>query len=258
MRASRLHSSDKTIITRWIGDDKKVDRNESHKYSKRQDCRTYLHQKQKNDSYRAAIAASKQKQSSDCVNPTTLESNAQQRTDIDADADADADIVKINGDDGSDIDFEEMECVNKQKVNIVRYLLTFNEEDIHLTDLPPIELNKIIEAGQSFRLFLSQLHSPFKFWFHLNADLEKIDSIMSRLKYVRHFLFVMQSFHLNLRTIYCLYFSDFYYQNQSMLAQTPIPDEFLKIGMTCAAIYNSEWHRAKIVEILDNTVKVNK
>lgn len=41
-----------------------------------------------------------------------------------------------------------------------------------------------------------------------------------------------------------------------MMAQTAIPDEFLNIGLTCAALYNSEWHRGKIVDIYDDTVKV--
>lgn len=51
-------------------------------------------------------------------------------------------------------------------------------------------------------------------------------------------------------------FSDFYHQDQSKLAQTAIPDEFMEIGMTCAALYNSEWHRGRIVDIFDETVKV--
>lgn len=52
------------------------------------------------------------------------------------------------------------------------------------------------------------------------------------------------------------HFSDFYHQDQGKLAQTPIPDEFLEIGMTCAALYNHEWHRGKIVDIFDETLKV--
>lgn len=43
-----------------------------------------------------------------------------------------------------------------------------------------------------------------------------------------------------------------------MLAQKPIPDEILKVGLICDAMFNSEWHRGKIVDIMDETVKVNK
>lgn len=43
-----------------------------------------------------------------------------------------------------------------------------------------------------------------------------------------------------------------------MLIQTPIPDEFLKVGLTCAALFNKEWHRGKIIDIFGDTVKVKK
>lgn len=172
------------------GDDnvRKIHHNAPQKYSSRkpQDCRSYLRQQQNGTSRQSAHTAktpsiqSNRKQSNDCVIDAN-KFNAQNDADVD-----DADIVKLDdSDDDSVCDFEELKCGDKVKLNIARFLLTFDEEDIFLEDLPMIELDKIFESGRGFRLFLSQLHSPFKFWFQLNDNLEMIDSIMDRLKYVR-------------------------------------------------------------------------
>lgn len=164
-----------------------MNRNEPHKYSyqKSQDGRDYLHQQRNSkSSYRVAHTTtasiqSKHKQSNGCVIGATG-SNVRKY------ADADADIVKLNdSDDESDFDYGEMQFGNNNdKLNIARYGLTFDEENIHWQELPTMELDKIIETGRGFRLFLSQVHSPFKFWFQLNDNLETIDSLMERIKYV--------------------------------------------------------------------------
>lgn len=67
---------------------------------------------------------------------------------------------------------------------------------------------------------------------------------------------MIQFIHLGSVVIEISIFSDFYRQDQSKLAQTAIPDEFLEIGMICGAMFNSEWHRGKIVDIFEETVKV--
>lgn len=51
--------------------------------------------------------------------------------------------------------------------------------------------------------------------------------------------------------------SRFYYQDDHKIAKTPIPDEFIQIGMICAALFNSQWHRARIVDVFDTAVKVS-
>lgn len=103
--------------------------------------------------------------------------------DANADSDADSDIEKIGLDD-YDTDDEEHVYALKNKNNIARYLLTFNEESIHLGELPAVNLDEIIKPGQGFRLLLSQVHSPFKFWFQLKEHADSINSLMDRLKYV--------------------------------------------------------------------------
>lgn len=158
---------------------RKVNRNGPQQSSNRksQDCRSYLHQRQNGTSHQ-----SNGKQSSDCVNRAN-KANAHESADID-----DVHVVKLDdsddSDDESDYDFAELKCNDQAKANIARFLLTFEEEDIHLEGLPTMELDKIFESGRGFRLFLSQVHSPFKFWFQLNDNLEMIDSLMDRLKYV--------------------------------------------------------------------------
>lgn len=189
-RAPRNRILDKTIVNRWLmpggNNSQKINHNGPQQSSNRKpkDCRSYLHQQQNGTSHQSAhtTAASNQfdrKQSSDYVNHAT-EANAQESADID-----DVHVVKLDDSgDESDCDFEELKCNDQAKANIARFLLTFEEEDIHLEGLPTMELDKIFESGRGFRLFLSQVHSPFKFWFQLNDNLEMIDSLMDRLKYV--------------------------------------------------------------------------
>lgn len=196
---------DKTIITNWVGDKgvKRSNRSRpppptsssSPRTSQKptDDCRDYNHRQRYDRSSattKASIHAAPQKQSNGCAK----ESNAQKYADTAAAAaaapgdDMDADIVKfVDSDDESDYEYGPMQGGKRNnyndKFNIARYLLTFDEESIHLDDLATIALDKHIEPGRAFRLFLSQVHSPFKFWFQLNEHLEMIDSLMGGLKY---------------------------------------------------------------------------
>lgn len=134
----------------------------------------------------AATTQSDRKQSSDYANhangTAALES---------ADIDDEHVVVKLDdSDDESDCDLAELKCNDQAKANIARFLLTFEEEDIHLEGLPTMELDKVFESGRGFRLYLSQVHSPFKFWFQMNDDLDAIDSLMDRLKYVWYNSFI--------------------------------------------------------------------
>lgn len=203
-RAPNNRLLDKTIVNRMVvgGDNaRKLSQNGPQQSSNRksQDCRSYLHQRQNGTSRTATTASNRShgKQSSDCVNRANG-GNAQEFADID-----DVHVVKLDDSDGSDdesdYDFAELKCNDLAKANIARFLLTFEEEDIHLEGLPTMELDKIFESGRGFRLFLSQVHSPFKFWFQLNDNLEMIDSLMDRLKYVwcdANVVNSMQSMHL--------------------------------------------------------------
>lgn len=64
-------------------------------------------------------------------------------------------------------------------------LAQFGIDRIELSDsLPELNFSDRFKIGQSFRIFLSQIHSPYKFWFHLNEHSNDIDRLMSRLEYV--------------------------------------------------------------------------
>lgn len=183
-----IQPRDKTIITKLIGgggdksmhNAKKIHLNGPHSSQKAPDYRDFIHRRQSDSSFRGAHTTtasirSDQKQSNGCAIGAT-ESNGQKYADVNAD------VVKfVDSDDESDHDYGRMQRGNN-KANIARYLLTFDEENIHLGDLPTMDLDKTIEIGRGFRLFLSQVHSPFKFWFQLNDNLEEIDSLMSRIK----------------------------------------------------------------------------
>lgn len=187
VRGSVNRSLDRTIIPGFIGgvDAKKINHSDRNKIPNRkpQDCRNYLHQQQNGKARQSAHTTTRpiqsdRKQSIDSVNDAN-KFNGQNYADID-----DVDVVKLDdSDDDSVHDYAEFKCGDKVKLNIARFLLTFDEEDIYLEPLPMLELNQIFEPGRAFRLFLSQVQSPYKFWFQLNDHLEMIDSLMDRLKY---------------------------------------------------------------------------
>lgn len=62
-------------------------------------------------------------------------------------------------------------------------LLKFEEERIEFDKLPTVNFEETFEDGQSFRIFLSQIHSPYKFWFQLKDDAEQLNDLMSSLEY---------------------------------------------------------------------------
>lgn len=272
---------DKTVITNWLTADnsKKSKRNGPHKFvpnkennpimqigqanQKSRDHRRHpnhhqqqqQHQKQQDNSYQVASTTTTTIQSSDCVVPTKgvqhSHLDAEKCTDdVVAKNDAEAKNVESDSEDEVEIDID-------NKTKMARYLLTFNEENIYLVDLPAIKLEQIMQPDKSFRLFLSQVHSPFKFWFQLDENLEMIESLMDRLEYVLTFFLLFFLYNLFTLLFNNVDFSHFYYRDSSMMANTAIPNEFLEIGLTCAAMFNSQWHRGKIIDILDETVKVN-
>lgn len=142
-------------------------------------------QRQNDSLYRCASPTApsprfnQKQQSNDCNAPA----HRSQKNAADDDAETTDTIgLQIDSDDDSDCDYEEWLRRNGKKTSIAHYLMTFNDDNIHVGDLPSIELDKLIQPGHGFRLFLSQVHSPFKFWFQLNEHSEAIDSLMDRLE----------------------------------------------------------------------------
>lgn len=64
-------------------------------------------------------------------------------------------------------------------------LMLFDEDKIEFgVDLPEISVSEQFKPGQSFRIFLATIHSPYKFWFQLNEHSDQIGRLMSGLEYV--------------------------------------------------------------------------
>ncbi|XP_031629248.1 uncharacterized protein LOC116344710 [Contarinia nasturtii] len=78
---------------------------------------------------------------------------------------------------------------------------------------------------------ITQIHSPYRFWVHLKDDVEQIETLMSSMDY-------------------------YYTSDESMIAKRPIPETQLLVGRVCAALFDSQWHRAEIVEVLDKSLVV--
>lgn len=67
-------------------------------------------------------------------------------------------------------------------IDINCQLLLFDEECIEFDNLSRIKFNEHFATGQRFHIILSQVHSPYKFWFHMKDDAENVDSLMHGLK----------------------------------------------------------------------------
>ncbi|XP_055310115.1 uncharacterized protein LOC129573532 [Sitodiplosis mosellana] len=110
-------------------------------------------------------------------------------------------------------------------------LLLFDEHCIEFDNLPRIKFNQHFETGRKMRVFIAQIHSPYKFWFQLKDDGENIESLMNALEH-------------------------FYHSDDNMISKAPIPESYLTLGRICAAMYDTQWHRAEIIEVLDISLKV--
>lgn len=42
------------------------------------------------------------------------------------------------------------------------------------------------------------------------------------------------------------------------MAQKPIPDDYLTIGRFCVALFQEQWHRARIIDVFEISVKVTR
>lgn len=72
---------------------------------------------------------------------------------------------------------------SRSELEIDLTLLKFEEFRIEFGGLPTVNFEEKFVHGQSFRIFLSQIHSPYKFWFHLKEEEENIANLMSSLEY---------------------------------------------------------------------------
>lgn len=41
-----------------------------------------------------------------------------------------------------------------------------------------------------------------------------------------------------------------------MISKSPMPANYLQLGRICAALYDGQWHRAEIIDVFEESVKV--
>uniref|UniRef100_A0A1I8NSS4 HTH OST-type domain-containing protein n=1 Tax=Stomoxys calcitrans TaxID=35570 RepID=A0A1I8NSS4_STOCA len=97
--------------------------------------------------------------------------------------------------------------------------------------ISPCEIPEDVSVGNCMRIFVSEIHNPFRFWFHIHKDQHELDTLMHQIE---------------------RYYNDL---NQNELR---IPIACLNPGQICAALFNGMWHRGEIVAPpVNNTVKVS-
>ncbi|KAM7346217.1 tejas isoform 2-T2 [Cochliomyia hominivorax] len=116
------------------------------------------------------------------------------------------------------------------KTNV--FLLDFPDYTLpYGSKIIPYKLSEDITEGSCIKIFISEIHNPFKFWFHIYKDNHELDSLMYQIE----------------RYYSCLDTEDL-----------RIPLVCLTPGQLCAACYNGLWHRAEIVAPPVNTsIKVS-
>ncbi|XP_055917931.1 tudor domain-containing protein 5 [Eupeodes corollae] len=96
--------------------------------------------------------------------------------------------------------------------------------------IPSVQLPKDFTKGAVIGVFISEIHSPFKFWFHPHKENHELDVLMSGI----------ESFYERLGD-----------------ADLLIPKSCITPGQVCVALYNDMWHRAEILStVTKNNVKV--
>lgn len=80
---------------------------------------------------------------------------------------------------------EEPKCSSGEPTELDFRLLKFDQEEIELGHLPEIKINDQFKCNQTMRIYLAQIHSPYKFWFNLSEHAEHVESLMSRMEYVQ-------------------------------------------------------------------------
>lgn len=71
---------------------------------------------------------------------------------------------------------------NIEKIDLECPLLHLEDENIEFDELPVVNMRNVFKTGQSLRVFISLVHSPYKFWFQREEDGELIDVLMERLE----------------------------------------------------------------------------
>lgn len=61
-------------------------------------------------------------------------------------------------------------------------LMKFEEQHIASDGLPKVQFNELFQINTKFEVYIAQVHSPYKFWFQLKEDSEKLFTLMSAME----------------------------------------------------------------------------
>uniref|UniRef100_A0A1B0GC26 HTH OST-type domain-containing protein n=1 Tax=Glossina morsitans morsitans TaxID=37546 RepID=A0A1B0GC26_GLOMM len=124
------------------------------------------------------------------------------------------------------------EAVPKSATDGFLFCLDFPNDLIPYGDsIPSTELSKDFYVGSRLKIYVTEIHSPFKFWFHIQQDENPLDILMHKIEQ--------------------------WYKKLDR-DEMRIPLDCLTTGQVCAAQYEGLWHRGKIVRIpVKNKVMVS-
>nr|XP_036213493.1 uncharacterized protein LOC106617835 [Bactrocera oleae] len=96
--------------------------------------------------------------------------------------------------------------------------------------IPTYKISDQIIRGSIIGIFISEIHSPYKFWFHIYKKHHELDDLMLQI----------ERFYTSLET-----------------DSFGIPSVCISPGQVCAALYKGLWHRAEILaSVIENKAKV--
>ncbi|CAD6998570.1 unnamed protein product [Ceratitis capitata] len=111
------------------------------------------------------------------------------------------------------------------------YRMDFPESTVTFgIKIPSYKLPEKYRPGDVIGLFISEIHSPYKFWFHIYKEHNELDTLMLQIE---HFYTSLEP------RSFC------------------VPRVCICPGQVCAALYKNLWHRAEILSpVIENKAKV--
>ncbi|XP_075167228.1 tejas isoform X2 [Haematobia irritans] len=137
-------------------------------------------------------------------------------------------LMDINEENVDDIDEAVPQFAANSRVfrlDLPKYTVPYGKK------IDPCDLPDDIEVGNCIKIFISEIHNPFRFWFHIHKDHHELDALMH-----------------NIERFYAALSPN----------ELRIPVVCLNPGQVCAALFNDMWHRGEIVgPASSNKVKVS-
>ncbi|XP_037916613.1 tudor domain-containing protein 5-like isoform X2 [Hermetia illucens] len=125
----------------------------------------------------------------------------------------------------------EFEAVPELQKNDIVFQIDYPVNTVKYGEtIPPSELPTNLTELDWFGVFITEIHNPYKFWFHLYKENHELDTLMQHIENI--------------------------YTGLSP-SELHLHRSCFKPGQVCCALFTGMWHRAQILEVPDvNKVKV--